>query len=140
MIFNFYLFDRKGECLYHQEWKRLSANRRLEDGNAKLMFGMLYSIKNFVRRISPTVPYEGFKHYITGSYKLNCVETMTGLKVVLTTDVNVGDIQTDLRDIYKLYIEYAVKNPCYELGEPINLDKFKDKLDEYVRGLSYYRL
>lgn len=24
MIFNFYLFDRKGTCLHFQEWKRLS--------------------------------------------------------------------------------------------------------------------
>mmetsp|Transcript_31329 Transcript_31329/g.82107 ORF Transcript_31329/g.82107 Transcript_31329/m.82107 type:complete len:141 (-) Transcript_31329:132-554(-) len=140
MIFNFYLFDRKGSCLYHQEWKRLSSNRRSEDGNAKLMFGMLYSLKDFVKRISPTVPYDGFRHYITGSYKLNCVETMTGLKLVLTTDVNVGDIQTDLRGIHKLYIEYALKNACYEPGEPIELDVFKDKLDDYVRKLSYFRL
>lgn len=27
---------------------------------------------------------------------------MTGLKLVLTTDVNVGDIQQDLREIYKV--------------------------------------
>jgi hypothetical protein len=103
------------------------------------MFGMLYSLKDFVKRISPSVPsvpcptstcalvgaafsdsaqaltpllvsvfptsthrYEGFRHYITGSYKLNCVESMTGLKLVLTTDVNVGDIQQDLREIYKV--------------------------------------
>jgi hypothetical protein len=46
--------------------------------------------------------YEGFRHYVTGCYKLNCVETMTGLKIVLTTDVEVGDIQQDLRDIYKV--------------------------------------
>ena len=124
--------------------------------------------------------YEGFRHYITGSYKLNCIETMTGLKLVLTTD-NVGDIQQDLRDIYKvrraararytaptllsvprlyrnpppsrpsiltlnfqlppaqLYIEYAVKNPCYTCGEPIQLEMFKDKLDDYIRKLPYFR-
>ena len=27
MIFNFYLFDRKGNCLCHREWKRLSLNK-----------------------------------------------------------------------------------------------------------------
>eukprot|EP00037_Helgoeca_nana_P037700 m.17160 g.17160 ORF g.17160 m.17160 type:complete len:144 (+) comp9238_c0_seq1:187-618(+) len=143
MIFNFYLFDRNGECLYHQEWKRLSANRRSEEAQAdaaKLMFGMLYSLKDFVKRISPSVPYEGFRHYITGSYKLNCVESMTGLKLVLTTDVNVGDIQQDLREIYKIYIKYAVKNATYECGEPIQLEMFKDNLDVFVRKLSYFRL
>lgn len=103
------------------------------------MFGMLYSLKDFVKRISPTTPYEGFRHYVTGSYKLNCIETMTGLKILLTTDANVGDIQHDLRELYKVYIEYAVRNPCYKCGEPIQLEMFKDKIDEAVRKLSYFR-
>lgn len=28
MIFNFWLFDRAGTCLYQQEWKRLSTAQR----------------------------------------------------------------------------------------------------------------
>jgi hypothetical protein len=39
----------------------------------------------------------------------------------------------------QIYIEFAVKNPCYELGESIQLDMFKEKLDAYVRKLSYFR-
>lgn len=37
---------------------------------------------------------------------------MTGLKLVLTTDVNVGDIQHDLKDIYKVGGEVPLLNPC----------------------------
>ncbi len=32
MIFNFYLFDRKGTCLYFHEWKRLSQHNAASDG------------------------------------------------------------------------------------------------------------
>lgn len=37
---------------------------------------------------------------------------MTGLKLVLTTDVNVGDIQHDLKDIYKVGGEVPLLNSC----------------------------
>jgi hypothetical protein len=43
----------------------------------------------------------GFHHYVTGSYKLNYLETMTGLKFVMLTDnKSVGDIQKELLYIY----------------------------------------
>ena len=31
MIFNFYLFDRKGTCLYFAEWKRVARLGRRDD-------------------------------------------------------------------------------------------------------------
>ena len=63
---------------------------------------MLYSLKDFTKRISPVPIKDGFHHFITGSYKLNFFETLSGLKIVLTTDVNVGDIQQDLRDLHRV--------------------------------------
>lgn len=142
MIFNFFLFNRAGDCLYFQEWKRLArSSNHSSDANAKLMFGMLFSIKNFCERISPRPSVTGFRHYSTGAYKLNYYETMSGLKFVMLTDNNVGDIQSELREIHsKFYIRYALKNPCYAIGAPITNEVFKEKLDEYVRSLPFFRV
>ena len=35
-------------------------------------------------------------------------------------------------------MEYVVKNPLCELGEPISSDLFKSKLDEYIKALHYF--
>ncbi|CAM9371391.1 unnamed protein product [Choristocarpus tenellus] len=46
MIYNLYIFNRKGKCLYYREWNR--PQNTLEDDQLeeqRLMFGMLYSIK-----------------------------------------------------------------------------------------------
>jgi len=109
------------------------------EANAKLMFGMLYSLKAFVDRISPVPVVKGFRHYTTGSYKLNFLETLSGHKLVLTTDVNVGDTQEDLRNLHKIYVEYALKNPIYVYGDVIDSELFKDKIDSYIRALHYFR-
>eukprot|EP00043_Microstomoeca_roanoka_P004689 m.51238 g.51238 ORF g.51238 m.51238 type:complete len:67 (-) comp12607_c0_seq1:868-1068(-) len=56
MIYNFYLFNREGLCLYFKEWKRTgrSQTREQAEGNRQLLYGLLYSLKKFAGHISPT--------------------------------------------------------------------------------------
>ncbi|KXJ28301.1 Trafficking protein particle complex subunit 1 [Exaiptasia diaphana] len=105
----------------------------------KLMYGMLYSIKSFVARISPFDSKDGFCSYTTSKYKLHFYETPTGLKLIMNTDINTNNARDTLQDIYsKVYVEYVVKNPLCKLDEPIQSELFKTKLDAYIKGLPAY--
>ncbi len=38
----------------------------------------------------------------------------------------------------QVFVEYVVKNPMHNLGEPIKSELFNEKLDQYVKSLPYF--
>lgn len=78
------------------------------------------------------------KYFITDSYALHYFETPTGLRFVLTTSTDFGqlDVSKHLSHIYaSIYVQYVVKNPLYTPFTPISIPVFSSKLDEYIRQL-----
>lgn len=123
------------------------------------MYGMLFSIKSFVNKISPLDPKEGFLYYKTSKYTLHYLETPSGLKFVLNTDNSAPNTRELLQQLYsqvswaskaiiktrlhelviviflypQVYLEYVVKNPICQLNEPIQSEIFKLKVDELMK-------
>lgn len=138
-IHNLYIFDRNGSLLFYHEWYRTKQSGMSREEEAKLMYGMLFSIKSFVSKISPLDMKQGFLRYKTNKYALHFLETPTGLKFVLNTDVNANDVRELMKKIYnQVYVEYIVKNPVCRLDEPIKSELFKEKLNELVKQSSYF--
>ncbi|XP_077987701.1 trafficking protein particle complex subunit 1-like [Glandiceps talaboti] len=140
-IYNIHIFDRNGTCLYYYEWNRKKQAGMSREEEFKLMYGMIFSIKSFIARMSPTDYKDGFTSFRTNKYKLNFYETPSGLKFILTTDLSVGNTRDVLQQIYsQIFVEFVVKNPLCSLGEPITSELFKIKLDNFVRGLPYFQI
>lgn len=98
------------------------------------MYGMLFSIKSFVSKISPLDPKDGFMHYRTSKYTLHCLETPSGLKFVMNTDNQAQGVRELLKKIYaEIFVKFAVRNPLCVMGEPIASELFKNKLDSFIK-------
>lgn len=64
------------------------------------MYGMLFSIKSFVAKISPLDPKRGFLCYKTSKYALHYYESLTGVKFILNTDITIKNVRDLLHQLY----------------------------------------
>ncbi|AWO97454.1 putative trafficking protein particle complex subunit 1 isoform 4 [Scophthalmus maximus] len=103
------------------------------------MYGMLFSIRSFVSKMSPLDMKDGFLSFQTSKYRLHYYETPSGLKFVMNTDLSVSNARETLQHIYSnLYVEYIVKNPVCVLGHNLDSELFSSRLDAFIRALPYY--
>ena len=64
-IYNLWIFDEKGTLLFYREWLRKKHTSMDREQEAKLLYGMLFSIKSFVNKLSPEDLREGFQSFRT---------------------------------------------------------------------------
>jgi len=108
--------------------------------DAKLVFGVVFSLRNMVRKLSS--PDDNFVSYRTNNYKLHYYETPTNLKFVLITDIKTNNLRVVLHQIYvNLYVEYIVKNPLSPVehpgGEGVACELFEFGLESFVRTIDH---
>lgn len=138
-IYNLYIFDRNGQLLNYTEWIRKKQSGMTRDEEAKLLYGMIFSIKSFVSKVSPVDLKEGFLTYTTNKYCLSLYETPSRIKFILNTDIHAQGIKELLHQIYtQVYVENVVYNPLCRLDKPIESELFAAKLDEVIKQSPAY--
>ena len=53
-IYNLYIFNRDGQCIYYQEWNRSKHSGLSEEQEFKQMFGFIVEMKAFVSKMAPS--------------------------------------------------------------------------------------
>ncbi|VDN60347.1 unnamed protein product [Dracunculus medinensis] len=125
-IYNFYLFNKDGCCVSYKEWKRE------KEAEFRLMYGMLLSLRSFSSKLSTKSGQQQVKSYETNQYKMNYLETPSGLKMVLNTDPLASGISELMRMIFQLYVDIVVKNPLIDPSNVISSEIFEKRLSELV--------
>ena len=83
-----------------------------------------------------TGPESGFFRYVCTHYVLHHLETPTGYKFALAADAQAGDLRGPLWTLYAdIFTCYALKNPMYAPGTPIQNAGFASAVEGFVKGL-----
>jgi len=97
--------------------------------NEKMFLGsMFYPLYAIASQISPELHSSGIQVLEAETFKLHCLQTLTGVKFIVICDPRLQGMETILRKIYELYADYVLKNPFYSLEMPIRCDLFNDNL------------
>ena len=57
------------------------------------------------------------------------LSALTGVKFVITSTPDTRGVEALAKSIYEIYADYVLKNPFYEIDQPINIELFSMKLD-----------
>lgn len=172
MIFSFSVYSRSGSCLFHEKWTAGGSAVTYSDPEEekRLLFGLLFSLKEFVFKLAPqsassqatpppstsspyasqvpdsgkndASPMEGLQRYQTDAYTCHHYETPSGLRFILLTDNQAGDLSATLRYIYaQIYVDTVVSNPLSDVrnAKTINSQLFRAQLKQYLESLPCFR-
>ncbi len=103
---------------------KLSTNEKIVMAS---MFHSLYAIAALqIGSKKDKLKSSGIEMMETENFRLNCFQTMTGVKFLVMSDLTVpSNKDVLLKKIYELYTDFALKNPFYSLDMPIRSSHLK---------------
>ncbi|CAH1796534.1 unnamed protein product [Owenia fusiformis] len=105
---------------------KLSTNERL------VLTGMFHSLFAIGSQLSPETRSSGIELIETDVFKLHCMQTLTGIKFIVVTDIRQVGVESLLKKLYEVYADYALKNPFYSIDMPIRCDLFDINLQSAI--------
>ncbi|KAL7433625.1 hypothetical protein ACHAXM_003636 [Skeletonema potamos] len=149
-----HIFDRKGKTLFTKRYtgrKQTSAqDAELLAEQRKLIFGMLFSLRELVGSLTPEGETPSVHSVKTGAGTLHCYETISGIRIALYTNNNpimnvLGARKGEQRDtsfqgalkyIYsEIWVECVVRSPLYRPGD-IQVDPPPQQQQQQLAGES----
>uniref|UniRef100_A0A6U6GZU1 Trafficking protein particle complex subunit n=1 Tax=Odontella aurita TaxID=265563 RepID=A0A6U6GZU1_9STRA len=172
------IFDRRGKTLFTktyssaaaQQQQQLQANNTSDEDplseQRKLVFGMLFSLRELVGSLTPEDEPAALHSIRTGASTIHNYETSSGLRFSMfaTNDADgrggpdAPAIRDALRHIYTdIWVETVVRSPLYRPGNMLSADdmdrgpdfaagkfdirstNFEKKLDSFLQSMPWFR-
>jgi trafficking protein particle complex subunit 1 len=136
-----HIFDRKGKTLFTKRYTGNKKQTSQDDAELlaeqrKLIFGMVFSLRELVGSLTPEGEIASLHSVKTGAGTLHCYETISGIRVALFTnnnpimntlgarnlkgggEQNNTSFQSALKYIYShIWVECVVRSPLYRPGD-----------------------
>ena len=97
--------------------------------NERIMLSSMFNtIYHMASQLSPEKKSTGIQELETSAFTLHCLQTLSGLKFVYLSEPKTQGVDVLLRKTYELYVDYALKNPFYNLEMPVRCELFDKNL------------
>lgn len=125
-LYDFYIFERSGRELYR-------ASPTLDE-KGKLVYGLLFSLKQMIPTLSSDVSEEGIRSLTTSAFTMHAFESVTGYRFALVSSVADQAQQNKVRALLErifaeFFVELVQLDPTHEPGQRIESKMFVNKLN-----------
>ena len=98
---------------------------------------MLFSMKSFVKTLSPIKTKDYLKNFSTSNYKLHYLEFLNGLRFIFISTPSNFDLSKYLKDIHKyFYTPLISKNIFFGQEDQIKNEVFLEKVYNYICAIN----
>ena len=134
MVFlQLFVINRAGGLVYNQDLS--AAAPRLNTNDWLRLGSTFHSLHAIAAQIAPVVS-SGIERLDTDTFRLQCFQTRTGMKFVITAEAGTSDLEAVLHAVYEAYTDYVLKNPFYELEMPIRCELFTAQVNKIMHQFS----
>eukprot|EP00008_Paramoeba_atlantica_P014480 CAMPEP_0201494320 /NCGR_PEP_ID=MMETSP0151_2-20130828/46598_1 /ASSEMBLY_ACC=CAM_ASM_000257 /TAXON_ID=200890 /ORGANISM="Paramoeba atlantica, Strain 621/1 / CCAP 1560/9" /LENGTH=139 /DNA_ID=CAMNT_0047882469 /DNA_START=56 /DNA_END=471 /DNA_ORIENTATION=+ len=131
-IYSLYIVNKSGGAIFQSDFskeaQKLGLNTQLRLAST---FHSLYAIAANITPTSQTS--SGIQVVETEHFRLHGYQSPTGVKFFILAHPERKHLDQLLRTIYELFSDYVLKNPFYELEQPIHCQQFDMALDKLLR-------
>eukprot|EP00736_Rhodelphis_marinus_P014511 Rmarinus@m.18034 len=134
VYYSLYIISRTGGLISHTVFSPIP----IADSNLHMtLASSFHAMQGIAKQLSP-VPSKGsysLKNVSSDTFTLQARQCATGVKFLLLADPQTTQHQMEgvLDSIYELYADYVMKNPFYEVDQPIRCQLFDLHLDKLMK-------
>eukprot|EP00941_MAST-03F_sp_MAST-3F-sp1_P004164 g4164.t1 len=135
-LYRLFIVNKSGGLIYYRS---LDDAVKLSTNTTMILGSTWHSLFTIAEQLSPVPNSGGIKTLIADNFVLACFAAPTGLKIFLVAghgelgmvyeEVN---LDLALKNVYRIYADYALKDPFYTLDQAIRSSLFDQKIDELV--------
>ena len=126
-VFSVWIVNKSGGLIFY---KNYSDNSTLDINDTLRLASIWHSLHAISRTnsVSPVKKSSGIELLETSTFDLHCFETKTGIKFMVCSMKKAIGVERLLRRVYDVYADFAMKNPFYELEQPIQAELFEERV------------
>ena len=142
VLFALHVINKAGGLIYNTDFPvpnglAVDPPPRLTSNEYLVLAGTFHGVHAITSKISPTADASssGLESMESDTFKLQCLQTPTGIKFIVLADPQHANLDNALQRIYEHYADYVMKNPFYTPEMPIRCELFDANLIKLVKTL-----
>jgi len=130
-VFSVWIVNKSGGLIFYKNYSSENDKNTSLDINDTLRLASVWHSLHAISRTNSVAPVKrssGIELLETNTFDLHCFETKTGIKFMVCSGKKAIGVERLLRRVYDVYADFAMKNPFYELEQPIQAELFEERV------------